>query len=333
MEKPVIGLTMGDAAGIGPEIIVKASQEKKVHGKARIVVIGDADIIEEARRSLVSKIKINTIHSVHQAEYRPGILDVIDLDNLPKESFATGKEDKATGEASAEYLQYAVKLALSGEIDAIASAPVNKAALHLAGYNYPGQTEMIAELTKTTKFEMMLIFGPMKIFYVTNHVSMREAIEGVREEIIYEKLFFIHKALLEFGEKKPIVVAALNPHGGESGRMGREEIDEIKPAVERAIDAGVDVCGPLPADTLFIKAKEGMFGAILVMYHDQGNTPAKLLNFGAGVTYICGLPIIRTSVAHGTAFDIAGRGIASPDTFIQAILAASDLALQRRKGV
>jgi 4-hydroxythreonine-4-phosphate dehydrogenase len=322
---------MGDAAGIGPELIVKAYQERKIFDKARFIVIGDTDVIDEARKAVKSKIQINRINSARMAKFEKGILDLIDLDNLSKESFALGKEDKAIGRASGEYLERAVKLALDGEIDAITSAPVNKAALHLGGYRYPGQTEMIADLTGTRRFEMMLIFGPLRMFYVTNHVSLRYALDSVKEETVLEKLFFIHETLSEFNETKPIAVAALNPHAGESGKLGREEIDEIVPAIEKAEGKGINVLGPFPADTLFIRAKEEIFGAVLAMYHDQGNIAAKLLNVGSGVTYVCGLPFVRTSVAHGTAFDIAGRGIASADAFIQAIVTAADLVMQKRK--
>ena len=330
MGKPIIGLTMGDAAGIGPELIIRLYQEKGLSDKAKMIVIGDADIIEEAGKAVRSDVAINTVHSVNQALFRNGTIDVLDLNNLSRESFALGKVDKAIGKASVEYLIRALELALNNEIDAITSAPLNKEAMHMAGFHYAGQTELLADLTKTKKFGMMLIFGPIKMFYVTNHVSIRKALKKVKKEIILEKLSFINDALTEFHENKPIAVAALNPHAGEGGKMGTEEIEEIEPAVEEAVKRGIQVLGPLPADTLFLKAKEGVFGAVLAMYHDQGNIAAKLLKFGSGVTVVSGLPIVRTSVAHGTAFDIAGQGIASPEALIQAVLTAAEFVERKR---
>ena len=336
MRKALIGLTMGDAAGIGPELTVKVFSDRILMEMADMIVIGDSGILSEAIKMVNSDMTINTVGSVDEAVFKEGRMNVLDLKNIDVSLHASGKTNSECGRAACEYTEVAVKLALSGEIDAIASAPVNKDAMHLAGYDHAGQTEFIASLTNTHEFGMVLYFGPVKLFYVTNHVSLRDALDNVRKNIILSKIKFIHETLAGLGGKNnSIAVAAINPHAGEAGRMGRDEIEEIIPAVEAARELGIDALGPFPADTLFIKAKEGAYGAVLAMYHDQGNIAAKLMGFGSGVTAISGLPIIRTSVAHGTAFDIAGKGIASPDTLIQAVRLAVELveAREEKRGV
>ncbi|MBN1427084.1 MAG: 4-hydroxythreonine-4-phosphate dehydrogenase PdxA [Anaerolineae bacterium] len=329
MEKPIIGISMGDAAGIGPEIIAKLFAKQDLFDKVRLVVIGDADIMDEARKLVQGHLRIHPILNVNQATFEENTIDVIDLDNLSREYHAIGKVDAAVGRASVEYLLKAVELVSSHQIHAITSAPLNKEAMHLAGSSYPGQTELLADVTKSKRFGMMLLFGPIKMFYVTNHVSLRTALEKVKRDTILERLVFIDEVISEFREEKPIAVAALNPHAGENGSMGMEEITEIIPAIEEARKRGINVVGPVPADTIFVSARQGIYGAVLAMYHDQGNIAAKLLNFGSGVTYVSGLPFVRTSVAHGTAFDIAGRGVASPDTLYQAVVTAAELFLQK----
>jgi len=330
MRKPIIGLTMGDAAGIGPEIIIKVFQNRKVIEEANIIVIGDKDIIDEAQKTLNTRFKINAINYFKEVEFKQGEINVYDLDNLDRNDFALGKVDKKIGKAAVEYLIKATDLALSNRIDAITSAPLNKEAMQLAGYSYAGQTELLASLTKTKKYGMLLIFGPIKMAFVTNHVPLKDAIRKIKKNQIFSKIEFLYKSISEFGYNNlPIAVAGLNPHAGENGTIGYEEIREIEPAIVKARSKGINVIGPLPADTLFIKAKEGNYSGVLVMYHDQGNIAAKLLNFGSGVTYVSGLPIIRTSVAHGTAFDIAGKGIASPDTLIESVKLASKLAVKK----
>ena len=202
--------------------------------------------------------------------------------------------------------------------------------MHLAGYDFAGVTELLAHLTKSDKFAMVLTFGPIRLFYVTNHISMKKAYDGITKDNILEKIQGVNEALGDFGiENGKIAIAAFNPHGGEGGAMGDEEINEIIPAIEAAKQQGINALGPFPADTIFIHGRKGEFDAILAMYHDQGNIAAKLMGFGAGVTVVAGLPIIRTSVAHGTAFDIAGKGIAGADTFIAAIKTAGEIAVKR----
>jgi 4-hydroxythreonine-4-phosphate dehydrogenase len=328
--KPIVGLAMGDAAGIGPELIVKAIERRETTSNLDVIVIGDAGIMEQAVRLLNSSLEIKVCRSIKDADFSSKVVNVIDLNILSAEAFAKGVVNAQTGGAAVEYTKKAVEMALNREIDAIASAPVNKEAMHLAGYDFAGVTELIAHLTKSSRFSMVLIFGPIRLFYVTNHISMKKVYDSIKKDIILKKILDVNEALGDFGiTNGKIAVVAFNPHGGEGGAMGNEEIDEIIPAVEEAMQRGINALGPFPADTIFIQGRKGEFDAILAMYHDQGNIAAKLMDFGAGVTVITGLPIIRTSVAHGTAFDIAGKGIASPDTYIAAIKTAGEIAVKR----
>jgi len=321
---------MGDAAGIGPEIIVKALADPETTRDLDALVIGDAGIMRRAADLVGGPVRIHACRSAGEADLSAGVISVIDLANLPEDVFARGEVDPAAGRAAVEYTERAVEMALAGEIDAVASAPVNKEAVHRAGYDFAGGTELFAHLTNCKKYAMVLILGPIRLFYLTNHVSMREAWRSVKKDVILARLRTVRGALAEFGiERGKIAVAALNPHGGEGGSLGREEIEEIIPAVKAARAEGMDALGPFPADTIFVRGRKGEFDAILAMYHDQGNIAAKLLDFGAGVTLVAGLPIIRTSVAHGTAYDIAGRGVASPATFIAALKTAGSAARAR----
>ena len=328
--RPIVGLPMGDAAGIGPEIIVKALDDPQATGDLDALIIGDARIMAKAVALLGSKLQIKTCTAAGDADFSPGVLNVVDLANLPEDIFAKGVVDPVAGNAAIEYIRRAVEMALAGEIDAITSAPVNKEAMHLAGCDFAGVTELLGHLTKTRHYAMVLVLGPIRLFYVTNHVSMREALESVTKETVLSKIRQVNGALGDFGiTGGKIAVAALNPHAGEGGAMGAEETDAIGPAIEAAKSEGIDALGPFPADTIFLRGRKGEFDAILVMYHDQGNIAAKLLGVGSGVTVVTGLPIIRTSVAHGTAFDIAGTGTASPENLIAAIRTAGEIAARK----
>lgn len=328
--RPIVGITMGDAAGIGPEIIAKALEAPETVRDLNALVIGDAGIMRKAIELVAASMRINVCLSAGEADFSTGVMNVIDLANLPEDAFGRGVVDPAIGRAAVQYTERAVEMALAGEIDAIVSAPMNKEAMHRAGYDFSGGTELLGHLTNCNRFTMVLMVGPMRLFYVSNHVSMREALESIKKEVILDRLRQVNEALAEFGIREGrIAVAAFNPHGGEGGAMGREEIDEIAPAIEAAQGEAIGAHGPYPADTIFVRGKKGEFDAILAMYHDQGNIAAKLMGFGAGVTVVAGLPIIRTSVAHGTAFDIAGRGIASAQTLIAAIQTAGEVARER----
>jgi len=312
-----IAVTMGDAAGIGPEISVKTILDERVRRACSPIIIGSEDVIKAACGKL--GVSYDTV-------------DVLDPYPLDAKYFAAAETMAEPGLAAMKYMDEAVSLCLAGNISAFASAPLNKEGMAMAGYDFAGATEYLAHLTGAKEYAMVLFFGPIKMFYATNHLSLREALDSINEEMIVRKISFINQTLMEMGEEnKSIAVAAINPHAGENGKMGREEIEILGPALRKAKAKGCLVYGPLPADTLFIKAREGEYGAVLAMFHDQGNIAAKLLDFGAGVTYIHGLPVIRTSVAHGTAYDIAGTGIASEETLVQAVLTACDLAEKRER--
>jgi 4-hydroxythreonine-4-phosphate dehydrogenase len=330
MKKPVIAITMGDAGGIGPEISLLAATDAKVREACKPVIVGSAAIIRKASDVLGNVKKIMAYSSIYDLDPDADAVAVLDDFELDESFFAAGGASAVTGKAAVHYMDVAAEMCMSGCADAIASAPLNKHGMELAGYHFAGATEYFAHLTKTAEYAMVLFFGPIKMFYATNHVSLREALDSIDEETVFKKLVFIDKIIKSMGEQKLLIaVAAINPHAGENGKMGREETEILGPAIENAQRAGLSVEGPVPADTLFIKAKEGMYGAVLAMFHDQGNIAAKLMDFGSGVTYISGLPIIRTSVAHGTAYDIAGKGLASADTMKQAVLKASSLSLKR----
>ena len=332
MDKPIIGITMGDAAGIGPEIIVKALKESSLLDELNAVVIGDAKIMEKALKILSNCLKLKRITKIKEADFSKEIINVLDLDNLPEDIFATGKVDVRAGKAAVEQTKKAVEIALRGEIDAITSAPVNKEAMHLAGYDFAGQTELLAHLTNCKKYQMVLCIGYLRLFYVSNHISMKDAFNRIKKKIILSKIEGVNEALKDFGiENGRIAVAGFNPHAGENGLMGSEEKEEIIPAIQAAQMKGVNALGPFPADAVFVNARKGAYEAVLAMYHDQGNIAAKMMGAGTGVTVVVGLPVIRTSVAHGTAYDIAGKGIAKPESLISAINTAAEIARARGK--
>jgi len=338
--KPIIGITMGDAAGIGPEIIAKALSLKEIYDVCRPVVIGDADAMREGMKVARVQLKINSIKELSDAKFEYGTMDVLDLDNIRINELEMGKPQAMAGKASVEYIEKAVELALKGEIHAITTAPISKEAINMAGYNYAGHTELLAHLTHTRDYAMMLVAGPLRVIHVTTHVPFNEVSRLIKKERVYRTIKLAHDIMRKLGVRNPrIAVAGLNPHCGEGGLFGREEIEEIIPAVESAKSEGLDVTGPIPADTVFVRAKGGEFDIVVAMYHDQGHIPIKLLGLEwdedkkrwtsvGGVNVTVGLPIIRTSVDHGTAYGKAGRreGTANPQSLIEAIKTAVKLA-------
>jgi len=336
--KPIIGITMGDAAGVGPEVIVKALSLKRIYDICHPFVIGDATVMEQATKIAKSSSHINAIHDLKDAEFRYDIIDVVDLKNIDLAKLKIGQVNAMAGKAAVEYIEKAVKLALSGEINAIATAPINKESMNEAGYSYAGHTELLAHLTNTNDYAMMLVEGPLRVAHVTTHVSLREACDMIKKERVYKVVKLTHESLRSMGIRKPkIAVACLNPHGGEGGLFGFEEIKEIRPAVEQVKQEGIDVEGPLPADTLYVKARGGAYDAVVAMYHDQGHIPVKLLGLEwneeqkiwssvSGVNTTLGLPLVRTSVDHGTAFGKAGKGMANPQSMIEAIEFAAEIS-------
>lgn len=325
--KPLIGITMGDAAGVGAEIIVKALDRAQLYTTCRPFVIGDVEILKREIDLLQSPLGVNAIQSTDEAVFAHGTIDCIDLRLLPQE-LPYGEVSAQAGDAAFHYLKKAIDLANSGEIDAICTAPLNKEALQKAGHRYPGHTEILAELTGTKEYAMMLSAPKLRVIHVTTHVGIIDAINAINVDRVYKVIRLAHHTLNRSGIERPrIAVCGINPHAGENGLFGYgEEEEKVVPAVQRAKEEGLDVAGPLPADTLFFRAVRGDFDIVVAMYHDQGHIPVKVLGLEAGVNITVGLPIIRTSVDHGTAFDIAGKGIADEKSLLEAIRQAVELA-------
>ncbi len=336
--RPIIGVTMGDAAGVGPEIIAKSLSFEDIYRICRPVVIGDAGAMQQAEKIAQVNVGVNSVSCVKDAKFEFGMIDVLDLKNIDLGTLKMGRVSAMTGRAAVEYVKRAVQLALNNEIHAIATAPINKEAINKAGYDYAGHTELLAHLTNTKDYAMMLVKEPLRITHVTTHSSLKQACLMIKKERIGKVIKLTHSALQAVGIRKPrIAVASLNPHRGEGGLFGTEEIEEITPAVEAAKGDGVDIEGPLPADTVFVKARGGAYDAVVAMYHDQGHIPIKLLGLEwdeeekawtlvSGVNVTIGLPIIRTSVDHGTAFGKAGKGTANPQSMTEGIKLAAIMA-------
>ncbi len=318
--KPLLAITMGDAAGSGPEIITRALADPEISELCRCVVIGDAAVMKEALQITGMPAEIRAIHKLTEALFQYGVIEVIDLHNIQIDQLRRGKVDSMAGKAAFEYIKLATDLALSGECDAIVTSAINKEALNKAGYHYDGHTELLAELCRVSDVAMMLVFGQLRIAHVTTHVSLRKAIEMVRPERIITVIKLTDEAVRQMGINKPrIAVAGLNPHAGEGGLFGDEEVKYIKPAIESACRQGLNVIGPFPPDSVFFRTAEGQFDAAIAMYHDQGHIAIKMLGITQGVNVTLGLPIIRTSVDHGTVFGKAGKGTADPSSLIEAI--------------
>ena len=330
MSTPLVGITMGDAAGIGPEVTLKALADAEMYAICRPLVIGDAKILERANQVVHTDLRINRVEHPSEARFEAGIADCVDLDLLPSDQ-PFGQISAAAGDAAFRYVERAIRLAQNGEIDAICTAPLNKEALHKGGHIYPGHTEILAELTATPDFAMMLTARNLRVIHVTTHIGLIDAIERITPERVYRVIRLADTTLRKAGFERPkIAVCGINPHAGEHGLFGRgEDEQKVLPGVERAQSEGVDAQGPLPADTVFFRAGRGDFDAVVAMYHDQGHAPVKVLGLESGVNITVGLPIIRTSVDHGTAFDIAGKGIADADSMKEAIRQAALLAPKR----
>jgi 4-hydroxythreonine-4-phosphate dehydrogenase len=331
-DRPILGLTMGDPAGIGPEVIVKALGRREVRRICRPIVIGSLPVMEQTVGSLGLRLRLVTVHEHAQSVEKSSDVPVLDPLESPLGKFRAGTVSQKTGAASVAFIQTAVRLATGRGIDGIVTGPINKEAINLAGYRYPGHTELLADLTNSKESGMMILGGPLKIMFTTTHVAIRDLSETLTTERVLRAIRLAHQGLREyFGVIKPTIgVAALNPHAGEGGLFGDEERKIILPAARQARHAGIQASDPLPADTLFGKAARGDYDAIVAMYHDQGLIPLKLVAFGRCVNLTVGLPIIRTSVDHGTAYDIVGKGIADPGSLIEAIKLAAELAGERR---
>lgn len=327
--KPIIGITMGDAAGVGPEIIVKALEDKSVYDICRPLVIGDLKILERAANVTKSKITFNSIQNTSEGKFDFGTIDCINMDLLPAD-LPFGELSALAGDAAFKFIKKAAELAKNGEIQVICTAPLNKAALHLGGHMYPGHTEILADLTETEDYSMMLTTPKLKVIHLTTHKGLIDAINSINPERTYKVIELANDTLKSAGYKNPrIAVSGINPHCGENGMFGYgEEEEKLIPAIEKAVAEGVNVTGPYPADTVFFRAIRGEFDIVIACYHDQGHVPVKVSGFDDGVNITVGLKggIIRTSVDHGTAFDIAGKNIADEKSMLAAIKAGVELA-------
>jgi 4-hydroxythreonine-4-phosphate dehydrogenase len=326
MTPPLVAVTMGDPAGVGPEIIAKTFADPNFREENRALVVGDAKILERAIRLLELDLHANVISAPDEAGFEEGTVDVVQVGELP-EDLPFGELDARAGAAAFEYLERAIELASGGRVAAIATAPLNKEAMHLGGYRYPGHTEILAELTGTQDYAMMLVTPELKVIHVSTHVALREAVERATEERELAVIRLAHESLRKLGVEHPkIAVAGLNPHAGEHGLFGNEDADRIEPAVQRAREDGIDASGPHAPDTVMMRARRGEFDIVVVQYHDQGHIPIKLMGFDTGVNVTVGLPFFRTSVDHGTAFDIAGTGEADHRSMRAALDLARELA-------
>lgn len=341
-QRPILGISAGDPAGIGAEVALKALGHAEIYGICRPVVVADRRVLEEARRFCGLDLEVRAVADPAEGLYRHGTVDVLDLANLGPDELRYGKVTVAQGRASFEYVRRVIELALAGAVDGTVTGPINKEAINAAGFHYSGHTEIFAELTGSMEYAMMLAAGNFRVAHVSTHVSLVEACRRVKKDRILRVIRLTRDALLRFGIAAPrIAVAGLNPHCGEGGLFGDEDAREILPAVEEAKTRGIDAEGPIPADTVFPKMKGGMYDAVVVMYHDQGHIPIKLIGFEydeatgswvgmSGVNVTLGLPVIRTSVDHGTAFDRAGQGRANEQSMLDAIRLAATLARTRQ---
>jgi 4-hydroxythreonine-4-phosphate dehydrogenase len=342
--KPILGITMGDPSGIGPEITIKVLGRKDLYDLCRPVVVGDAGVIEKAAREALKRddLGIHPVSSVRECVFSYGTIDVFDLANVDLDKLKIGKVDAMSGEAAFASVKKVIELALAGEVDATITNPLNKEALNLAGHHYSGHTEIYAELTGTKDYSMMLADEELRVVHVSTHVSLREACDRVKKDRVLKVIELAHATCGSLGIAEPkIAVAGLNPHAGENGMFGREEIEEISPAIKAAQAAGIRAEGPIAPDTVFSKAHGGMYDIVVCMYHDQGHIPLKVLGFQYdqksgkwkavnGVNITLGLPIIRSSVDHGTAFGHAWQGRANESSLVNAMEYGVRLAVNRR---
>ena len=334
MTKPIVGITMGDAAGIGPEIVLKSFRNhSELFHICRPLIIGSAAAMRFWDEQLNTKVPMRVVSSHRDAMYGDDTLDVLDLGLIDVSKLKVSVVDAEVGRAAVIYTQEAGKMAMEGAIDSIVSAPLNKEAMRAAGYPFEGATQILGELTGSKRFGMILIFGKLRVMMLTTHVSLRKACDAVTREKVLSMIELAHESLQTFGIAKPrIAVAGLNPHSGEGGLFGTEEQTGSIPAINDAKAKGIDAVGPVPADVVFLKARDGQYDLVLAMFHDQANMASKLLGFGEVVTLLAGLPIIRTSVGHGTAFDIAGKNIANELNLVCAIKSAAEFAALKKEG-
>jgi 4-hydroxythreonine-4-phosphate dehydrogenase len=328
--KPLVAVTMGDPAGIGPEVACRAAPQ--VVGFARVVVVGDAALLSTVADAVDAPLSVRRVETPAAATAEPTVLSVLDCGGVDDHEWGVVRAD--CGAASLRYVERAVDLATAGAVDAVATAPINKRATRLAGSDHAGHTGLLAERTGTEDYAMLLIADDLRVSHVSTHVPLRRACELVTTDRVATTVRLTDDALRELGVDDPsVAVAGLNPHAGEDGLFGETDREEVAPAVEATREAGVDVTGPVSPDTVYVRAARGEFDCVVSMYHDQGHIPVKLLGFDeagvSGVNVTAGLPVVRTSVDHGTAFDIAGEWVASERSMVEAVRVAADVARSR----
>ncbi len=324
-----LAVTMGDPAGIGPEIILKAILGKEPLPEVDLLVVGDERIFRRAAGfpGMMDAPAFQVTHHAREADFHHGMLTLLDLANAPPDACPVAEISPVSGSAAVGAVQIAARLAMDGEVDGIVTAPLNKAGMHAAGFHYQGHTELLKELTGAERVSMLLTGPQLRVIHVSTHIPLSKAVSHLDSARIFEVIRLGHHVMKALGMPSPrIAVAGLNPHAGESGLFGDEETRLLRPAVLKAREAGIDVSDPQPPDTVFLRAVRGSYDLVVAMYHDQGHIPMKLLAFEEGVNVSVGLPIIRTSVDHGTAFDIAGKGVASSASLVAAIEMAGRLA-------
>lgn len=323
MDNPYIAVPMGDAAGIGPEIVVKALSNAEVQTAARVLVVGDAEVIESSCKACGIHIPVNAFKVFSADAWQPGFINVLDLSNIDVNCLKLGEKSAMCGQAAFEYIKKSIEFARSGAVSAVATAPINKESLAEAGVPFIGHTEIFGELTGTKDPLTMFEVRGLRVFFLSRHVSLRRACDLVTKDRIVDYVKRCTEALRQLGAGDGVMaIAGLNPHSGENGLFGDEEVDHVMPAVKELNAQGYNVAGPIGADSVFHLALQGRYGSVLSLYHDQGHIATKTLDFERTISITCGMPILRTSVDHGTAFDIAGMNIASPVSMIEAILLA-----------
>jgi 4-phospho-D-threonate 3-dehydrogenase / 4-phospho-D-erythronate 3-dehydrogenase len=330
---PIIAITIGDPAGIGPEVTAKALMQAEVWQDCRPLVVGDAGVMQRAAQLVGATFSWHAITDLAEARFDPTAPDVLDLGNADAALWQAGQVSAFAGRAAVDYIERAVELAKAGQVDALATGPINKAALKAAGIPFIGHTELLADMLGEERVTTMLATDGLAVVHVTRHVPMAQVAGLITIDNVLETIRLTDVGLKQMGIAQPrIAVAALNPHGGDEGLMGREEIEAIGPAVEAARAEGIEATGPIPADSVFFRAigrpgGEAEFDVVVAMFHDQGHIPVKTHGFERSITVTLGLPLVRTSVDHGTAFDIAWKGIASEESMVEAIRLAARLVM------
>ena len=327
MSKPLIAVTMGDPAGVGPEIVAKSLASEAVTEVADCVIVGDKKCMENAIRIVGADLEIRVIQKPSEGQYEKGIMNLIDLDNVNMDVFEFGKVSGMCGKAAYDYIAKSIELANAGEVDAVSTTPINKEALKAGDLHFIGHTEIFGALTGTEDPLTMFETNGMRVFFLTRHVSLRQMLDMIKKDRIVDYVVRCTEALKRLGVKEgTMAIAGLNPHSGEHGLFGWEEVEEIIPAIEELKKMGYDVAGPIGADSVFHQAAIGKYNSVLSLYHDQGHIATKTLDFEKTIAITNGMPILRTSVDHGTAFDIAGTGKVSAVSMIEAIRLAAKYA-------